>query len=161
MMLWRYSEAPRLLAERLSLPALQGLVGGAGVHEALRLTCCYADPTKPDHCATLLRLRGETCPLMVVYDHTSYAGQSFAYTFQVPSARYLQVLACLRGAGFDTLDDDPDLSPESAPLWRVERAGGRFYHDVLLSPASARGHHRELVMGLRQHLPEALRELTL
>jgi len=161
MMLWRYSEAPRLLAERLSLPPVQGLVGGAGVYEAVRLTCCYADPAKPDHCATLLRVGGETCPLTVVYDHNSREGTVFAYTFQVPFARYLQILACLRGAGFDTLDDDPNLSAFSAPLWRVERAVGRFYHDVLLSPASARGHHRELVMGLRQHLPEALRELTL
>jgi hypothetical protein len=45
-------------------------------------------------------------------------------------------------------------------VWLVERAAGSYFHDVVLSPGTATGHHRELVIAIKTHLPEAIRGLA-
>jgi hypothetical protein len=45
-------------------------------------------------------------------------------------------------------------------VWLVERAAGSYFHDIVLSPGNATGHHREVVLALKTHLPESVRALA-
>jgi hypothetical protein len=160
MSLSRQADTLRLIAERLSLPTLQQFAAQPGVNEAVRLSIAYHDARHPNSTATLCRGIGKTCQLSVAYERHDQQGKPLIYDFQIPLVRYQTLLTALRGSQFDTLDDSPDMPPYGVDLWLVERASGRFFHDVLLAPPAARGHHRELVMALRGHLAEAMRELT-
>jgi hypothetical protein len=75
----------------------------------------------------------------------------------IPLVRYQDLLLALRRARFDTLDDEDDLPYLGVDLWLIERAAGSFYHDIVVCPTNAKGHHREIVLALRQYLPEAVR----
>jgi hypothetical protein len=78
----------------------------------------------------------------------------------IEAERYQALLAALRRAKFDALDDQPEVPYFGVDLWLVERASGSFYHDVVLAPDSARGFYRELILSIRQHLKESLREIA-
>jgi hypothetical protein len=131
-----------------------------GVNESLRVSIHYSDGRLPSSVATLRRGHGDSCQLRVAYDRFDQNSQAFIYEFTIPLERYQKLLAMLRLNKFDELDDEPDLPFFGVDFWLVERASGRFYHDVVLEPTRARGHHREILMGLRTHLPEAVRELA-
>ncbi|MFP4322752.1 MAG: hypothetical protein ACLFTK_09885 [Anaerolineales bacterium] len=155
----RGAEALRGVASLVGEAPLRRVMATPGVHEAVRVTVRYHDARSPDSVATLTRGVGEAVGLRVVYTRFDDHGAPFDYDFRPESARFASVLAALRLNRFDTLDDDPDLPRYGADHWLIERAAGSFFHDVVLSPASARGHHREIVAALRQALPEALREI--
>ncbi len=156
MSLSRYAEPMRLLAMRLGVLELHQLMQQQPtVHEALRVSVHYYDWRSPDSIATLTRGHGDSCQLQLIYDKTPKAAQ---LDLTVPLLRYQQVLAALRRARFDSLDDEADMPHTSVDLWLIERIAGSFYHDVVLCPAHAGGHHREIVLALREKLPEAVRE---
>jgi hypothetical protein len=58
------------------------------------------------------------------------------------------------------LDDAFDAPPAGVDVWLVERAAGSYFHDIVLSPGNATGHHREVVLALKTHLPESVRALA-
>lgn len=157
----RQADPLRLIAERLAQPSLRDEVAKPGINEGLRVTVHYHDGRLPDSVASLWRGFGVDCRLRVVYEHYDTARQPYTYHFTIPMARYQSVLAALRQIKFDELDDMTDLPAFGADTWLIERASGRFYHDVVLSPVGAIGHHREVIVALRQHLPEMLRELVI
>ena len=157
-MLNRRADALRMVAERVKVDLLRQEIAKPGVNEALRVTVTYHDGRLPDIVATLRRGHGSQCMLVVVYDKPA---KPLRYEFTIPLERYQAFLAALRVSQFDTLDDEPDMPYSGIDLWMIERGSGSFFHDVVLSPASAKGHHRELVLAVRQHLPEAIRELAI
>jgi len=161
MSLLRAADSLRQTALLLGQGSLRAEAVKPGVNEALRVSIQYHDGRTPDSVATLRRGHGATCILTVVYSKVASDQSWYAYTFSVLLERYQKLLAALRLAQFDRRDDAENLPSHGADLWLIERAAGTFFHDVVLAPALATGHHREFVMALRAHLPEAVRELAL
>ncbi|MBN1201932.1 MAG: hypothetical protein JXJ20_08770 [Anaerolineae bacterium] len=152
----RRADPIRLIALRLKQDELRNLVRQPGVNEAIRLTIQYHNGTHPNQAATLTRGHGDTCMLRVVYDKP---GKDVFFSYAVEAERYRALLGALRRIKFDTLDDQPDVPFFGVDLWLFERASGSFYHDVVLSPESARGFYRELMLAIREQLKEALRAI--
>lgn len=152
----RRADPIRLIALRLKQDELRNLTRQPGVNEVFRVTIQYHDARHPNQVATLMR--GHTgCDLRVVYDKP---GKDVYFTHTIEPERYQALLTALRRVNFDTLDDQPDVPFFGVDLWLVERASGSFYHDVVLSPESARGFYREMILAIRTHLKEALREIA-
>jgi hypothetical protein len=155
MSLSRRADPIRLIAARLGQGELKQIASGPGVSEALRVSIHYHDGRAPNSVATLHRGHTGNCRLLVVYDK---APRPVAFNFEIPLERYRLLLASLRRSRFDSLDDEENVPFFGVDLWLVERMAGSFYHDVVLCPTSARGHHRELVLALREHLPQSIRQ---
>lgn len=151
----RRADPMRLIATRLGLPELKTITHQPTISEAIRVSIHYHDRRAPDSVATLERGHGNTCHLSIIYDKSPRrATLEFTWSLE----RYHTLLAALRRARFDFLDDDDDLPLTTVDLWLIERVAGSFYHDLVISPGSARGHHREIVLALREHFLEAVRE---
>ena len=155
MPLGRQTETLHAIAERLHQPPLRQIVAKPGVSEGFRVTVFYATG-EPGSVATLINSRGGKCAMTVVYDKRSRPEQ---FDLALSVERYQKLMDALRGHKFDRLDDQPNL-PYSANLWLLERASGSFFRDVLVAPESAAGSHAGLVEALRDHVPEAVRALT-
>ncbi len=153
----RRADPIRLIALRLRQDELRYVVQQPGVNEALRVTIQYHDGRHPNQVATLTRGHGAECTLLVVYDRP---GRDVRFTYPVTLERYMTLLSALRRAGFDALDDQPDVPYFGVDLWLVERASGSFYHDVVLQPESAAGLHGEIAGAIRTQLREALRPVV-
>jgi hypothetical protein len=145
----------RLIAVRVGLPELKHITAQPTIHEAVRVSIHYHDSRAPDSVATLELGHGDACRLHLVYDKSPRPAR---FELSLPRQRYYNLLVALRRARFDFLDDDEALPYIGVDLWLVERAAGSFYHDVVLSPANARGHHREVMLALRHHLAEVVRQ---
>lgn len=157
-MLYRQANALRQIAGRLNVPPLRDLLKQPGVNEALRVTVLHHTGEQPHSVATLRRQTGSHCSLQVIYERLP---RPLDYEFAIPLERYQKLLTAFRLNRFDTMDDEPTLPWTGVDLWLVERGSGSFYHDVVLSPSNPSGHHREILLALRQQLPEALRPLAL
>lgn len=155
MGLMRRADPLRLLAARMGLAELTQVIREPTVNEALRVSIHYHDGRSPDSVATLRRGLGEMCQLTVIYDRSP---KRATLRYDIDLERYRDFLVALRRVKFDTLDDEEDLPFLGVDLWLVERAAGSFHHDVVLCPETARGFHREIILALGQHLPEAVRE---
>ena len=153
----RRADPIRLIALRLRQHELREVTRQPGVNEALRVTIQYHDGQHPNQVATLTRGHGGAGALLVLYDKPN---RDVHFSFAIEPERVTALLAALRRVRFDALDDQPDVPYVGVDLWLVERSSGSFYHDVVLSPGEARGFYRELVLALRQHLPEALRSIA-
>jgi hypothetical protein len=151
----RRADPIRLIALRLRQDELKNIVHQPGVNEALRISISGRDHI--NQVATLTRGHGGTCALKVIYDKP---GKDVYFSYQVDAERYRALLAALRRVKFDEMDDQPEVPFFGVDLWLVERASGSFYHDVVLSPESARGFYRELVLAIREYLAEALRTIN-
>lgn len=154
MSLSRRADPIRLIATRLGQGELQKITSDPSINEAIRVTIHYHDGRAPNSVATLKRGHGDHCQLHLVYDKSPKKAQ---VTLQIPLSRYQELLMALRRARFDSLDDDKDLPYFGVDFWLIERAAGSFYHDIVVCPTSAKGHHREVVLALRQYLPESVR----
>ena len=152
----RRADPIRLIALRLRQDEVRNVVRQPGVNEAFRVTIQYHDGRHPNQVATLIRGHSWPCTLNVLYDKP---GKHVYFTYTVEAARYLALQTALRRVRFDAMDDQPDVPFFGVDLWLVERGSGSFYHDVVLSPESARGFYRELILALREHLKEALRPI--
>jgi hypothetical protein len=153
----RRADPIRLIALRLRQNELKHLTRQPGVNEAFRVTIHYDQGRHPNQVATLTRGHGGACPLKVVYDKP---GKQVYFDYAVEMDRHTALLTALRRVRFDEMDDQPDVPFFGVDLWLVERVSGSFYHDVVLSPESARGHYRELILAIREHLKEALRDIV-
>ena len=153
----RRADPIRLIALRLRQDELRALTQKPTVNEALRVTIQYHDGRHPNQVATLTRGHGGAAALHVVYDKP---GKHVFFDYTVSAERYIALLKALRRVNFDRMDDQPDVPFFGVDLWLAERASASFYHDVVLSPEDARGFYRELILALREHLPEALRPIV-
>lgn len=152
----RRADPIRLIALRLRQDELRNVTQQPGVNEAFRITIQYNSREHPNQVATLVRGHGGTCQLHVVYDKPN---KEVYFDYPVPEDRYRGLLTACRRVKFDNMDDQPDVPYFGVDLWLVERASGSFYHDVVLSPESARGFYRELILAIRENLREALRTI--
>jgi hypothetical protein len=153
----RRADPIRLIALRLRQDELRNVARQPGVNEVVRITIQYDEAEHPNQVATLTRGHGGECVLKVIYDKPN---KHVYFDYPVSVERYLALLMALRRVKFDTLDDQPDVPYFGVDLWLIERASGSFYHDVVLSPVSARGLYRELVLAVHEHLKEALRPIV-
>jgi hypothetical protein len=160
MSLSRYTDSLHVIAERLGLQMLRQAATRPGVNEALRLTIHYPDGSLPGSVATLERGLGADCRLRLMYDRHDDRGEPYQYEFRIPLERYHKLLTGLRLSRFEMLDDAFDAPPAGVDVWLVERAAGSYLHDIVLSPGNATGHHREVVLALKTHLPESVRALA-
>lgn len=154
----RRADPIRLIALRLRQDELRNVTQQPGVNEAFRVTIQFASREYSNQVATLTRGHGGTGRLRVLYDKP---GKEVFFDYTVDEDRFRSLLTALRRAKFDGLDDQPDVPYMDVDLWLVERASGNYYHDVVLSPESARGFYRELLLAIREHLPEALRTVAI
>jgi len=151
----RRADPLRDIAAQLGLTEFRRLTQQPTVNEAVRVTIHYDAVRQADSVATLVRgHHRDDCTLTVVYARLQKPAR---LTFSIPQKRYQQLLAELRRARFDHLDDEPDLAFLGVDLWLIERAAGSFQHDIVLGPASAIGNYRECVRAFQQHLPESVR----
>ncbi len=157
MSLIRRTDSLRLIAERLKVDEMRQEIRKPGVNEALRITVQYHDGRLPNSVATLRRGHGGVCKLHSVYDAPN---KNLSYELNIPLERYQKLLSALRLSKFDEMDDEPNLPFYGVDVWLVERGSGSFHHDVVLSPQSARGHYRELVVAIHTHLAESIREIN-
>lgn len=145
----------RLMAVRLGQGELKHMTQEPGIHEALRVSIYYHDERAPGSVATLRRGPGDECPLQVAYDKLP---DPVYFDLKVPVQRYHDLLMALRRAKFDSLDDQENVPYMGVDLWLVERIAGSFYHDIILAPGSAGGHHREVMIAIKKLLPESVRQ---
>ncbi len=153
----RRADPIRLIALRLRQDELRTLVQRPSVNEAVRITIQYHQADHPNQVATLTRGHTGNSALLVAYDKPN---RDVVFTHSIDVDRFRALVAALRRVHFDTLDDQPDVPFFGVDLWLVERASGSFYHDVVLSPDTARGFYRELILAIREHLKEALRPIV-
>ncbi|MBI5959010.1 MAG: hypothetical protein HY866_09760 [Chloroflexi bacterium] len=152
----RRADPIRLIALRLRQDELRSVAQKPGLNEAFRVTIQYPTPDHPNQTATFMRGHGDAGKLKVAYDKP---GKDVYFDYAIPLDRYQALVVALRRVKFDTMDDQPDVPYFGVDLWLVERASGSFYHDVVLSPESARGFYRELLLAIREHLKEAIRPI--
>ncbi len=153
----RRADPIRLIALRLRQDELRNLTRSPLISEAFRVTIEYHDGRFPNQVATLTRGHGTGAALKVVYDKP---GKEVFFTYPVEHERFQELNAALRRLKFDSLDDQPDVPFFGVDLWLVERASGSFYHDVVLSPESARGFYRELILTIHRLLKPAVRTIV-
>jgi hypothetical protein len=155
MSIHRRADAIRLVAVRLGQGELKDITQKPGIHEALRVSVYYHDGRAPNSVATLMRSLSATCRLQVAYDKTP---NPVYFDLTVPSQKYQALLLDLRRTRFDKLDDQPDVPFFGVDLWLVERIAGSFYHDIVLCPSSAESNYREVMLSIRMHIPESVRQ---
>jgi hypothetical protein len=155
MSLYRRADPIRLIAVRLGHGELQNITQEPGVHEALRVSIFYEDGRAPNSVATIKRGLGSSCALQLAYDKEP---EPVYFNFNISVQRYQETIMALRRAGFDRLDDQTDVPYTGVDLWLVERIAGSFYHDIILCPNTANGNHREVMVALKKHLPEAIHQ---
>jgi hypothetical protein len=155
MTIYRRADTIRLIAVRLGQGELKNVPQEPGIHEALRVGVHYHDGRAPNSIATLRWGAGDECSLQVAYDK---APSPIYFDLKIDTPRYQALMMALRQARFDRLDDQEDLPFYGVDLWLVERVAGSFYHDIVLCPTSATGHHREVVQAIKKHLPEAIHQ---
>jgi len=153
----RRADPIRLIALRLRQDELRNVTRRPTVSEAFRVTIEYHDGRFPNQVATLTRGHAAGGVLKVVYDKP---GKDIYFDYPIAQERYQALITALRRIKFDSLDDQPEVPFFGVDLWLVERASGSYYHDVVLSPGSARGFYRELMLAIQQHLKEALRTIV-
>lgn len=151
----RRADPIRLIATRLGQGELKQLTNEPTVSEALRVSIHYHEEDAPNSVATLRRGHGDDCQLQVVYDK---APKPVKFEFEVAVDTYRELMKAIRQAKFDTLDDEENLPYFGVDMWLIERVAGSFYHDIVLCPTSARGHHRELVLAMKELLPQSVRK---
>ncbi len=152
----RRADPIRLIALRLRQDELRNVTQQPGVNEAFRVTIQFDDTQHPNQVATLTRGHSGACALKVVYDKPN---KDVHFDYAVEAERYKALLMALRRVKVDSMDDQPDVPYFGVDLWLVERASGSFYHDVVLSPESARGFYRELILAIREHVKEVVRAI--
>jgi hypothetical protein len=153
----RRADPIRLIALRLRQDELRNVTRRPTVSEAFRVTIEYHDGRFPNQVATLTRGHAAGAMLKVVYDKP---GKEVYFDYTIEPERYQALMTALRRIKFDRLDDQPDVPFFGVDLWLVERASGSYYHDVVMSPDSARGFYRELLLAIQQHLKEAVRTIV-
>lgn len=155
MSLSRRADPIRLIAARLGQGELKQLTNEPEISEAFRVSVHYHETDGLNSVATLRRGHGDNCKLQVVYDK---APKAVKFEFEVPIDTYRELMKAIRQAKFDTLDDEEDVPYLGVDMWLVERVAGSFYHDIVLCPTSARGHHRELMLAIKELLPQSVRK---
>jgi|GEM_PF-1320906 len=157
----RQADPLRQLSERLGQASFAQVLQLPGVSGAVRVSIQPHEAGVPASVATVAKKLSGTCALQVVYDKYDSNAKPYNYTFEIPVTRFQAVISAFRRNKFDGLDDEPNLPLTGADIWLVERGAGTFRHDVVLSPQSAGGNHREIVLAIQQHLAEATRRLNI
>jgi hypothetical protein len=148
----------RAIADQMAVAPLTTAARVPGVQNVYRLTIRYHDRRCRDSVATILQSRTMGITMQIAYrglDHD----RAFQHT--VTPQAYTSFHALAQRIGFDKLPDQPDITAHGLDLWLLERASVMFYKSVIFSPDEAEGTYLRLVDGLRAHLPEALRHITL
>ncbi|MGQ9887156.1 MAG: hypothetical protein ACUVSX_01580 [Aggregatilineales bacterium] len=152
----RYAALLRDIAEALGLPPVRQLARAPGVCAVCRVTVHHDDRHALDSVATIIRDSAGVA-LEVRYEGLRYLRPvRHALTLD----RLTALLLAWQRAGFDRLRDQPGLPLRGVDLWLLERAAGTFVHSVIVAPQTATGQHAALVAAVREHLPEALREVA-
>ena len=148
--------ALRGVAERTAQPPLRQIARGPGVRAVYRVTVGYHDRRAYDSVATLIQGIVPAVQLTLAYDGLNLKPM----TRELPAERGAALNHALATVGFDALRDQPRLPQYGLDLWLVERGAAGFSPDVIVAPATATGHHADLVAAVRAHLPEALRAIA-
>lgn len=152
----RHAALLRDIAEALELPPVRRLARAPGVCAVCRVTVHRDDRRALDAVATVIR---DSAGVSL---EVRYEGLRHLRPVRHPLAvdRLAALLLAWQRAGFDRLRDQPGLPLHGADLWLLERAAGTFVHSVIVAPQTAVGQHAALVAAVREHLPEALREVA-
>jgi hypothetical protein len=146
----------RHLAARMRIPPLREVAKLPGIKEAYRMTVHYGAMRAPDSVSTLTIDRNLQPALTSVYlgffDHK-------AITKRIALQQYEALRSGLIRYRFDHLTDQTNTPYYDVDLWLVERAANSFSKSVLIAPENAQDQHARIVELVRQHLPEAVREL--
>jgi hypothetical protein len=146
----------RNLAARMGVPPLREVAKLPGIKEAYRVTVHYGAMRAPDSCSTLTIDRTMQPALASVY--LGFFNHK-VITKRIALQQYEVLRTGLIRLRFDHLTDQPNAPFHDVDLWLVERAANGFNKSVMLAPDNAPGTHAEVVKLVRQHLPEAVREL--
>lgn len=146
----------RAVADEIGLPTVAALARQPGASEVCRVTAHYYDRRACDSVGTVIKWMTGGAVLEMIYRH-ALDHKPLVYPVDADRARAL--LTALKTAGFDKLDDQPNLpARDAADVWLIERAAGTFYHSVVVAPEIVQtAAHRALMDAVRRHLPEALR----
>lgn len=137
-------------------PPIRQLARLPGVSEIIRVVVHYFDGRGRDSVATLFCTR-MGARMEIIY-RGALAGKSLIYP--IPESRPPALNAALRHAGFDKLpDQEPLPEHDTSDAWMVERAAGAFAHGIILMPDLAEGAYALIASAIRQHLPEALKQI--
>ena len=152
-----HDTALRSLVERVAVAPLRQLCQRPTVQAAYRIIAYYSDRQTYHSVATLICQRGQaTHPLHVIYDGLFDHQAVVRHVAQTDVERFAKAL---QKAKFDTLADQPDLLRSPRVLWRVERAAGALYHQVLFAPDVPEKPYSQIANVIDAYLPEAIREV--
>jgi hypothetical protein len=146
----------RAIIESVGVAALADIIRQPGVSAVYRLTVYHHDGRARDTVSTLIHAPVSGSRLETVV-RLMFGGKPLVYN--VLPRRYEHFVNRLNAANFDQLGDQPSLPPYGADLWLLERAAGSFNKSLILAPDRAEGVYASLVAAVRDHLPEALREV--
>jgi hypothetical protein len=152
----RHAALLRDIAEQMAQQPVRLLADRPGVRAVYRVTVRYDDRRALDAVTTVTR-DGAGAAFTVYYEglhHLRPAAQP------LPPERFTALAQAWQRAGFDRLHDQPGLPLRSLDLWLLERAAGTFVHSVIVAPQTAVDGWAALVEAVRQHLPQALREIV-
>lgn len=148
----------RAIADQMAIAPLTTVARVPGVQNAYRLTVRYHDRRCHDSVATILQSRTMGITLEIAYRGLA---QHHPFNHVITPQAYAEFTTLVQRVNFDRLPDQPDITVHGLDVWLLERAAAMFYKSVIFSPDEAEGTYLRLVDGLRAHLPEAVRQVTL
>ncbi|MCA9909745.1 MAG: hypothetical protein KC519_13905 [Anaerolineae bacterium] len=154
----RHAARLRAVAEHVGQPGVSQLARAPGVQTVYRVTVFFADRRACHVVATVVKTQIGGTHLTLLFEGA--LGHK-PLVYPLADDRLERLIRALALADFDHLPDQPNL-PEYATtdLWFIERAAGAFSHSVIVAPALAQDVYATLAATVREHLPEALREIA-
>lgn len=146
------------LANRLGLPQLERVAGGAGVMSVLQITAYYAGRRVRHTVARVIEFQSGEVALRVAYEGVDL-GQPLRLSLE--RERLEKLNAALLAVRFRTLNDQAKLSYDERSLWLIQRAAGAHVQGVMVAPDRPELPYSTMVNAIDAYLPEAIREVPL
>ncbi len=154
----RHAARLRAVAEHVGQPGVSQLARAPGVQAVYRVTVYFADHHACHVVATIVKTQLGGAHLTLLFEGA--LGHK-PLVYPLAADRLNTLVRVLALADFDHLPDQPSLPAyATSDLWFIERAAGAFSHSVIVAPATAQDAYAALAAAVREHLPEALREIA-
>ncbi|MEM9951380.1 MAG: hypothetical protein AAF846_07265 [Chloroflexota bacterium] len=152
-----FHRAIREIEEKLGLTSLKQLAKVAGVQTVFRIVSYYADNRAHHSVATIICGRHEKPSLEVQYLEF-LDNQTIHHTIEQKALE--QFMTIIHRVRFDTLTYPIEQLSHSQTIWSLQRAVGRFTHEVMINPHRQDKPYRYLINGIDGYLSDAVREIT-
>ena len=146
------------LASDLGMADLSSVTRGAGVMSVLQVSVYYVEPRIRHSVARVIEYQLGEVVMQLVFEGVN---RHRPLELTMERDRFEQLIAALRQARFDKLQDQAGLSYANRSLWLIQRAAGAYSHGIIVSPSKPQPPYSAIVNAIDAYLPAAIREVPL